>query len=84
MFNRKRKETPQKVVLPYTIGVNPLPDDVHFISLKPAGAWIVYSYDTNALPVFLSNDELTARRRCDELGYGYVKFWEFETDWSNT
>lgn len=48
----------------------------------PDGAWIVYGLDTMAYPLFLSMNELEARRWAGNNGYGIVKFWAFGTDWS--
>lgn len=51
---------------------------------KVKGAWITYSYDMNAYPIALYNNELDALRKVEEIGYGHVKFWEFGTDWRDS
>ena len=48
----------------------------------PGGAWIVYDWDMNAYPISLHPNELDARRKSDELGYGKVKFWAWG-EWEN-
>ena len=49
------------------------------------GVWIVYGYGVNAYPIiaFAKEDEIKALQYRDDLRYGQVKFWEFETEWSN-
>lgn len=48
------------------------------------GVWFVFYHDMGAHPLFVSDDELVARRWADTNGYGDVKFWVFGTEWSNT
>jgi hypothetical protein len=53
--------------------------------MEPEGVWVVYSYDTGPyiIMVFSKDNEIDAHRYKEHLGYGYVKFWEFATEWSN-
>lgn len=53
---------------------------------KAAGVWFVYAFnnDPEPYPMFMSVDELTARRFAQTIGdWTYVKFWQFDTEWSN-
>lgn len=47
------------------------------------GGWVVYDYDVVAYPIAIFSDELEAHRFRKNLGYGYVRFWSFGTEWMN-
>jgi hypothetical protein len=48
------------------------------------GVWIVYGIQTLVYPMFISKDELIARRFMEKLGSRvWIKFWKFDTEWSN-
>ena len=57
-------------------------DDAPPRACASAGAWIIYDWDMNAYPISLHPNELDARRKSDELGYGRVKFWAWG-EWEN-
>lgn len=47
------------------------------------GIWFVYSKDLQVCPMFISDDELIARRFQERVGYfTHIEFWEFGTEWS--
>lgn len=48
---------------------------------KAAGVWFVYGYDTSPFPMFISVDELSARRYQERLGYPtFLTFWNYDTE----
>lgn len=50
---------------------------------QKSGVWVVYSYDMTAYPIAMFKEEIEAWRHTDSLGYGNVRFWEFDTEWEN-
>lgn len=51
----------------------------------PKGIWFVYGYDTMPYPMFMSDDEIIARRWQEKLGYyTYIIFWENGTEFNLT
>lgn len=47
------------------------------------GAWFVYSFDMQAYPIALYDNELDACRWVVANGYGSVKFWPFGKEWGD-
>lgn len=62
-------------------GINQLDMQINEIN---KGAWIVYYPDLQICPLFISDDELIARRFAENVGHFVnIKFWKFGTEWSD-
>jgi hypothetical protein len=45
------------------------------------GVWIVYGWDTMPYPLYISKDELLARRYMEVIGYPvFIKFWAYNSE----
>jgi hypothetical protein len=45
------------------------------------GIWIVYGWDMNPYPLYISKDELLARRYMEIIGYPvFIKFWAYNSE----
>ena len=51
--------------------------------MRKDGVWVVYAYDVGPYPIFMSDNEMVARRFEANLGYGSVTFWPNGTEWKD-
>jgi len=50
--------------------------------MRKDGVWVVYAYDVGPYPIFMTTNEMVARRYQAKLGYGSVFLWKFNTEWN--
>lgn len=47
------------------------------------GSWFVYAYDSGPYPIAMFDNELSALRHVNQLGYGNVLFWPSGLTWDD-